>query len=92
MIESTCRTYLWTSNNLSSKKALISWEKLCTPKVAGGQNIINMALWNQAAIVGSNRREGKLVDKMVAGILYERAICGTMLHPDECYLGVEKDY
>ncbi|KAH0633350.1 hypothetical protein KY284_036136 [Solanum tuberosum] len=51
MIESICRTYLWTANTLNSKKALISWAKLCSPTVAGGQNIINMVLWNQATIL-----------------------------------------
>ncbi|KAK6785259.1 hypothetical protein RDI58_018714 [Solanum bulbocastanum] len=44
MIGSICRTYLWTGNTLSSKKALISWAKLCTPQAAGGQNLINMTL------------------------------------------------
>ncbi|XP_070020029.1 uncharacterized protein [Nicotiana sylvestris] len=33
-----------------SKKALISWDKLCAPKVAGGTNFINVKLRNKAAI------------------------------------------
>lgn len=51
MIEALCRTYLWTSSVVRSRKALVSWEKLCLPKAAGGQNIINLSLWNTAASV-----------------------------------------
>lgn len=33
-----------------SKRALVSWNKICLPKGAGGLNIINIKIWNQAAI------------------------------------------
>ncbi|XP_075086042.1 uncharacterized protein LOC142168789 [Nicotiana tabacum] len=32
------------------RKALVAWEKICTPKSAGGLNLINLPLWNKAAI------------------------------------------
>ncbi|KAK6792189.1 hypothetical protein RDI58_011270 [Solanum bulbocastanum] len=35
MTEGACRTYLWTGSVVRSRKALVSWEKLCLPKVAG---------------------------------------------------------
>ncbi|XP_019258259.1 PREDICTED: uncharacterized protein LOC109236523 [Nicotiana attenuata] len=51
MIETICRTFLWTGSNSISGNALIAWNKICQPKVAGGLNIINMRIWNKAAIL-----------------------------------------
>jgi len=51
MIEGVCRTYLWTGSVVRSRKALVSWEKLCLPKAIGGLNIINLSLWNIVAIL-----------------------------------------
>ncbi|WMV57296.1 hypothetical protein MTR67_050681 [Solanum verrucosum] len=45
LIESYCRSF--TTIN---KRALIAWEKVCLPKSVGGMNLINIRLWNQAAI------------------------------------------
>lgn len=36
-----------------TKKALVAWDKVCLPKFAGGLNLINLHLWNKAAIVKS---------------------------------------
>ncbi|XP_019240095.1 PREDICTED: uncharacterized protein LOC109220087 [Nicotiana attenuata] len=49
-IQAICRRFLWTGNVEPTKKALIAWDKLCAPKVAGGLNFINVELWNKAAI------------------------------------------
>ncbi|XP_019263748.1 PREDICTED: uncharacterized protein LOC109241462 [Nicotiana attenuata] len=51
MIETICRTFLWTGSNAISRKALIAWDKICQPKTTGGLNIINMRVWNKAAII-----------------------------------------
>nr|XP_016495240.1 PREDICTED: uncharacterized protein LOC107814346 [Nicotiana tabacum] len=51
MIETICRTFLWTSSSATTRKALIAWDKVSQPKAAGGLNIINMRLWNKAAIL-----------------------------------------
>ncbi|XP_059302283.1 uncharacterized protein LOC132054256 [Lycium ferocissimum] len=51
MIESICRTYLWTGSVAASRKSLISWAKMCMPKAVGGQNISNLEQWNHAAIL-----------------------------------------
>nr|XP_009628540.1 uncharacterized protein LOC104118866 [Nicotiana tomentosiformis] len=51
LIETICRTYLWTGTSATSRKALIAWEKVCQPKAAGGLNIINMGMWNKSAIL-----------------------------------------
>ncbi|XP_070050690.1 uncharacterized protein [Nicotiana tomentosiformis] len=51
LIETICRTYMWTGTSATSRKALIARYKVCQPKAAGGLNIINMRLWNKAAIL-----------------------------------------
>ncbi|XP_019225635.1 PREDICTED: uncharacterized protein LOC109207206 [Nicotiana attenuata] len=50
MIEAICRSYIWSGGNTITKKAYVSWERMCTPKSAGGLNLINLLLWNKAAI------------------------------------------
>ncbi|XP_019238224.1 PREDICTED: uncharacterized protein LOC109218324 [Nicotiana attenuata] len=49
-IEAICRRFLWSGSVEPTKKALIAWDKLCAPKVAGGLNFTNIELWNKAAI------------------------------------------
>ncbi|XP_019234713.1 PREDICTED: uncharacterized protein LOC109215147 [Nicotiana attenuata] len=49
-IEAYCRSYLWSGTNTITRKALVAWEKVCTPKSMGGLGLINMRLWNKAAI------------------------------------------
>lgn len=50
VIESICRRYLWTGDNEMTKKASLSWDNVCYPKSAGGFNVIDICLWNKAAI------------------------------------------
>ncbi|XP_019248713.1 PREDICTED: uncharacterized protein LOC109227980 [Nicotiana attenuata] len=49
-IEAVCRTFLWTGGTNISKKALLSWDKVCLPKTAGGYNVMDMLTWNKAAV------------------------------------------
>lgn len=49
-IESICRKFLWFGGVDTSRKALIAWETLCWPKVAGGLNFLNIATWNKAVV------------------------------------------
>ncbi|XP_070014267.1 uncharacterized protein [Nicotiana sylvestris] len=49
IVNSICRSYLWTGVH-DSNRAPVSWETLCKPKVDGGLNIINYELWNKAAL------------------------------------------
>ncbi|XP_060182635.1 uncharacterized protein LOC132612466 [Lycium barbarum] len=51
MIEVVCRSVLWAGNRVISKKALVSWERVCQPKAAGGLNVMNSRLWNEVAIL-----------------------------------------
>lgn len=50
LIEATCRSYLWTGEATISRRALVAWEKICLPKGVGGLNVLNLRIWNQAAI------------------------------------------
>ncbi|XP_075074721.1 uncharacterized protein LOC142162287 [Nicotiana tabacum] len=50
LIEAICRSFLWMGEGKVSKKALLAWDKVCLPKSAGGFNIMNIAIWNKAAI------------------------------------------
>lgn len=50
-IEAICRTFLWTDTTTISKKALVAWEKVCRLTAAGGLNILDIKLWNKAAII-----------------------------------------
>lgn len=51
MIDAICRSFLWTGQAEASRKSLVSWQKIGSPKSAGGQNIMNIHLWNQAALL-----------------------------------------
>nr|XP_009608206.1 uncharacterized protein LOC104102245 [Nicotiana tomentosiformis] len=44
MIETLCRSYIWSGTNTITRKALVAWEKICTPNSAGGLNLINLPL------------------------------------------------
>ncbi|XP_019236742.1 PREDICTED: uncharacterized protein LOC109216980 [Nicotiana attenuata] len=50
LIESYCRSYIWPGSNTITKRALRAWEKMCFPKSAGGYNLLNIRVWNRAAI------------------------------------------
>nr|XP_016510191.1 PREDICTED: uncharacterized protein LOC107827554 [Nicotiana tabacum] len=44
------RVILWTWGSTISKKALLAWEKVYQPKSADGFNVMDISLWNKAAI------------------------------------------
>lgn len=51
LIEAYCRSFMWSGTNVTTKRALISWEKVCQAKSTGGLNILNLKSWNKAAIL-----------------------------------------
>ncbi|XP_019257697.1 PREDICTED: uncharacterized protein LOC109235907 [Nicotiana attenuata] len=51
MIETVCRTYLWTGQADISRRALVAWDRVCLPQTMGGLNVINLCNWNKAAIM-----------------------------------------
>lgn len=50
LIEATCTRFSWTGEVELSKKNLLAWAKICFPKSTGGSNVININVWNEAAI------------------------------------------
>ncbi|XP_019259539.1 PREDICTED: uncharacterized protein LOC109237664 [Nicotiana attenuata] len=54
-IEAYCQSYLWSGTNTITRKALIAWEKVFTPKSMGGLGLLNIRLWNKAAITKASR-------------------------------------
>lgn len=50
LVQSACRTFLWTGKAEISKRALVNWEKVMLSNHAGWLSIINLKLWNRATI------------------------------------------
>ncbi|XP_019229314.1 PREDICTED: uncharacterized protein LOC109210372 [Nicotiana attenuata] len=50
LIESYCRSYIWPGSNTITKRTLIACDRMCLPKSAGGYNLMNIRIWNRAAI------------------------------------------
>ncbi|XP_019248656.1 PREDICTED: uncharacterized protein LOC109227921 [Nicotiana attenuata] len=48
-IETYFRSYVWLGENVITRRSLVAWDKICTPKSAGGLNLINLKVWNRAA-------------------------------------------
>ncbi|XP_019225236.1 PREDICTED: uncharacterized protein LOC109206830 [Nicotiana attenuata] len=51
MINAVFRTFLWIGEATITKKALIAWEQICRPISAGSLNVINLCIWNKAAVM-----------------------------------------
>lgn len=50
LVTSVCRIFLWTGSYSPTKRALISWDRICMPVSAGGLNVINFEWWNKVAL------------------------------------------
>ncbi|KAM3198979.1 hypothetical protein P3L10_034131 [Capsicum annuum] len=50
MIDAYCRSYVWSGTNVVTKKDLVAWSNVCSPKDSGGLNLTNLSIWNNAAI------------------------------------------
>ncbi|KAH0682843.1 hypothetical protein KY289_020595 [Solanum tuberosum] len=63
-IETMCKRFLWNGETQVKGKALVAWDILCWPKVAGGLNVIDIYMWNKAAILKHlwdlNKKKDKL--------------------------------
>ncbi|XP_075085045.1 uncharacterized protein LOC142168282 [Nicotiana tabacum] len=47
LIESYYRSFVWSGTNTITRKALVAWERVCSPTSMGGLNLINIKLWNK---------------------------------------------
>lgn len=50
LIQTICRVFLWTGQAGMSRRALVAWERVMLPMQARGLNVINMEIWNRAAV------------------------------------------
>ncbi|XP_070026680.1 uncharacterized protein [Nicotiana sylvestris] len=50
MIKAVCRKFLCTGGNETSHKSLLAREKVCYPHSAGGFNVMDIHIWNKAAL------------------------------------------
>lgn len=50
VIEAYCRSYIWSGANEITKKALVSWSRMCLPVATGGLHIFCLKIWNKAAV------------------------------------------
>lgn len=50
-VETICKRFLWNGEVQNRGKALLAWEVLCQPKVAGVLNIMDIPPWNKAAVI-----------------------------------------
>ncbi|XP_060202183.1 uncharacterized protein LOC132630638 [Lycium barbarum] len=64
LIDSYCRSYLWSASNTITKKALIAWTRVCSPVCFGGINLTNIGLWNRAAIAKIHRALANKEDRL----------------------------
>ncbi|KAH0752152.1 hypothetical protein KY285_005300 [Solanum tuberosum] len=59
-----CKRFLWNGETQVKGKALVVWDILCWPKVAGGLNVIDIYMWNKTAILKHlwdlNKKKDKL--------------------------------
>lgn len=44
LIESHCRSFLWSGSATITKKSLVAWDKVCLPSNTRGLNIINLQI------------------------------------------------
>lgn len=51
VIQAACRNFLWTGKARLSRKALVAWERVCLPKIAGGLNIVDLHVEYKAAVM-----------------------------------------
>ncbi|CAK8569926.1 unnamed protein product [Lathyrus sativus] len=46
-----CRSFLWAGANKLFKKYPMTWKKVCSPKIKGRLNIVNLEIWNKACLI-----------------------------------------
>ncbi|XP_016446643.1 uncharacterized protein LOC107771713 [Nicotiana tabacum] len=78
-IDVYCRSYVWSGSNTITRKALVAWDRVCTPKSVGGLNLINIKLWNQAAQIKTCWDIAHKQDKMWIRWIHAYYVKGNLL-------------
>lgn len=50
-VDQWCRSFLWSGKEGITKKATVSWDRVCQPKACGGLNLRQILVWNKAALL-----------------------------------------
>ncbi|XP_060217109.1 uncharacterized protein LOC132644539 [Lycium barbarum] len=58
-INAYCRSFIWSRINTITKRALVSWDRVCLPKSVGGMNLTYLKTWNKAAITKACKLDGQ---------------------------------
>ncbi|XP_060216801.1 uncharacterized protein LOC132644239 [Lycium barbarum] len=94
LIEAVCRSYLWTGEATISKRALVAWDKVCLPREASRLNLLDLKIWNQAAICKLLRalslRKEKLWITWIHTYYIKRQEIGSMNTPSQASWMVKK--
>lgn len=64
LIEEYCRSFIWSGTYTVTKKGLVTWDKVCKPRVFGGLNITNIMLWNKDALAKNCWDLAHKIDKL----------------------------
>ncbi|XP_070005106.1 uncharacterized protein [Nicotiana sylvestris] len=91
LVNAACRSFLWTGNQISSKRALISWDSNCMPTSAGGLNAMDFTWWNKAAVYklmwAIHTKKDALWIKWIHSIYIKKKDFQTMSTPNQaCWL------
>lgn len=94
LLQTACRIFLWTRKTTVSKQALVAWDKVMQPMHAGGLNIINLKVWNQAAICkllwSLHQKKDKVWVRWVHGYYIKNQDMEVMALPKQCSWIVRK--
>lgn len=94
MVQAACRTFLWTGKADMSKRAFIAWDTVMLPRCAGELSIMNLNLWNRAAICKLlwclNQKKDKIWIRWVYGYYIKQHEIYDMAIPKQCSWVVRK--
>ncbi|XP_019258261.1 PREDICTED: uncharacterized protein LOC109236524 [Nicotiana attenuata] len=94
LVEGLCRSYVWSGANEITKRALVAWDKVCLSKAGGGLNLINLKLWNIAAIAKTSwdlaHKQDKLWIKWLHAYYIKTQQLKTMAIPQQACWMVRK--
>ncbi|XP_075083702.1 uncharacterized protein LOC142167448 [Nicotiana tabacum] len=79
LIDAYCRIFVWSGTETITKKALVSWGKMCFPRTFGGLNLLNIRIWNRAALAKTHWDLSHKDDKLWIKWIHEFYLKGQPL-------------